>query len=146
VLISWVKSRCISAFSFIINFFLDITPCIIIYSCTCWVPTISVLNLTISPFYTNLLLRRWWRVGILRRGALDLRCPGCCSCGVMESFNVLFHKRVALVFRDIIYVINILYSWHLALWEHFWSMCMEQIILGTHVMSTWFWHKNRVWH
>jgi hypothetical protein len=39
-----------------------------------------------------------------------MRFPGCCSCGVMESFIVLFHKRVVLVFRDFIYVINILYS------------------------------------
>jgi hypothetical protein len=39
-----------------------------------------------------------------------MRCLGCCSCGVMESSVVLFHMRVVLVFRDIIYVINILYS------------------------------------
>jgi hypothetical protein len=36
--------------------------------------------------------------------------PGYCSCGVLESSAVPFHKIVALVFRDIIYVINILYS------------------------------------
>jgi hypothetical protein len=28
------------------------------YYCTCRVPTISVLNLAIFPFYSNLLLRR----------------------------------------------------------------------------------------
>jgi hypothetical protein len=33
---------------------------IIIY-CTCWVPTLSVLNLAISPCSTNLLLRSWMR-------------------------------------------------------------------------------------
>jgi hypothetical protein len=38
-----------------------------------------------------------------------MRYPGCCSCGVMEYSSVLFHKRVILVFRDIIYVINILF-------------------------------------
>jgi hypothetical protein len=38
-----------------------------------------------------------------------VRYPGCCFCGVMESFAIPFRKRVALVFRDIIYVINILY-------------------------------------
>jgi hypothetical protein len=37
-------------------------------------------------------------------------CPNCCSCGVMESSVVPFRKRVVLAFRDIIYVINILYS------------------------------------
>jgi hypothetical protein len=39
-----------------------------------------------------------------------MRWPGCCSYGDMESFAVSFHKRVIFVFRDIIYVINILYS------------------------------------
>jgi hypothetical protein len=39
-----------------------------------------------------------------------MRCPGCYSCGVIESSIVLLHKRVVLVLRDIIYVINILYS------------------------------------
>jgi hypothetical protein len=39
-----------------------------------------------------------------------LRYPGCYSYGVMESFVVLLRKRVVLVFIDINYVINILYS------------------------------------
>jgi hypothetical protein len=39
-----------------------------------------------------------------------MRYPGCCSCGVMESSAILLHKRVILVFRDIIYIIFILYS------------------------------------
>jgi hypothetical protein len=39
-----------------------------------------------------------------------MRCPGCCSCGVMESFVVPFYERVSLAFSDIIYVTNILYS------------------------------------
>jgi hypothetical protein len=39
-----------------------------------------------------------------------MRYPGCCSCGVMKSFAVPFHKRVTLVFRDIIYVIDMFYS------------------------------------
>jgi hypothetical protein len=38
-----------------------------------------------------------------------VRCPDCYSCGAMESSIVSFHKRAILVFRDIIYVINILY-------------------------------------
>jgi hypothetical protein len=38
-----------------------------------------------------------------------MRYPGCSSFGVMESSAVPFHERVILVFRDIIYVINILY-------------------------------------
>jgi hypothetical protein len=39
-----------------------------------------------------------------------MRYPGCHSCGVIESSTVLFHKRDTLVLRDIIYVINTLYS------------------------------------
>jgi hypothetical protein len=35
---------------------------------------------------------------------------GCRSCGVMESSAIPFRLRVILVFRDIIYVIIILYS------------------------------------
>jgi hypothetical protein len=73
-----------------------------------------------------------------------MRCPSCCSCGAMESFVVPFCKRDVIVFRDIIYVINILYSRHLVIYEHFWSMCVEKMILGTHAMSTWFCLPNRV--
>jgi hypothetical protein len=73
-----------------------------------------------------------------------MRYPGCCSYGVLESFAILFCKRVVLVFRDIIYVINILYLWHLVIYVHFLSICVEQLILGIHTMSTWFCLQNRV--
>jgi hypothetical protein len=119
--------------------------CISFISCTCWVPTICVLNLAIFSYYSNLLLRRQRWTGILRRGVLDLRYPSCCSRGVIESSDVLFYKRIILVFRDIIYVINILYSWHLAIYEHFMSVCVEQLILDIHTMSTWFFLQNWVW-
>jgi hypothetical protein len=36
--------------------------------------------------------------------------PGCRSCGVMESSAVSLWLRVVIVFRDISYVIIILYS------------------------------------
>jgi hypothetical protein len=72
-------------------------------------------------------------------------CPGCHSCGVMESSIILLRLRVILVFRDIIYVIIVFYLWHLVISEHFLSVCVEQLILGIHTMNTWFWHKNRVW-
>jgi hypothetical protein len=32
----------------------------------------------------------------------------------------------------------------LVIYEHFLSVCVEQLILGIHTMSTWFWHKNQV--
>jgi hypothetical protein len=72
-------------------------------------------------------------------------CPGCCSCRVIEPSTVLFRMRLILVFRYIIFVINILYSWHLIICEHFLSVCVEQLILGIHMMSTWFCLQNRVW-
>jgi hypothetical protein len=30
--------------------------------------------------------------------------------------------------------------------EHFWSVGLEQLIMGIYLMSTWFWHKNQVRH
>jgi hypothetical protein len=36
--------------------------------------------------------------------------PDYCFCGVMEYYVVPFCKSVVFVFRDIIYIINILYS------------------------------------
>jgi hypothetical protein len=37
-------------------------------------------------------------------------CPGCRSYGVMESSAISLRLRVIIVFRDIIFVIIILYS------------------------------------
>jgi hypothetical protein len=54
-----------------------------------------------------------------------MHCPGCYSCGVLESSAVPFCKRVILVFVDIIYVINIVYLLHLVICEHFWYVCVE---------------------
>jgi hypothetical protein len=52
-----------------------------------------------------------------------MRYPSCYSYGIIESFAILFCKKVALVFSDIVYVINILYLRHLAICEHFMSVC-----------------------
>jgi hypothetical protein len=49
---------------------------------------------------------------------------------VLWSLPPFHFERVVLVFRDIIYVINIPYSWHLVICEHFCSICVEQLILG----------------
>jgi hypothetical protein len=127
--------------------YLVTTLCISYSSCTCCVPTISVLNHAIFPYYSNLLLRRRRWTGIIWRGVLGYvlsRLPFLWCYGVFRCF-IPFRMRAALVFRDIIYVINIFYSSHLAICEHFWSVCMEQLILGIQMMSTWFRHKNRVW-
>jgi hypothetical protein len=56
----------------------------------------------------------------------------------METSAILFSMRVVIVFRDIIYVINILYLGHLVICEHFLSVCVKQFILGIHMMSTQF--------
>jgi hypothetical protein len=63
----------------------------------------------------------------------------------MESSVVSLCLRVVLVFRDIIYVIIILYSWQLVIREHFWPYVWNNWSWVMHTMSTWFWHKNRVW-
>jgi hypothetical protein len=47
-----VKYRCISAFH-ALQLYLVITLAYHFYSCTCWVPTISVLNLANFPCYSD---------------------------------------------------------------------------------------------
>jgi hypothetical protein len=135
--------------AFLLMILLQFYPCYYLalsfYSCTCWVPTISVLNLDISPCRTKSLLRRWRWTGILRWGVRDYALPDCCSYGVLESSAIPFDMRVVLVFKDIIYIINILYSWHLVICDHFLCTCVEQLILGIHTMITWFCLQNQAW-
>jgi hypothetical protein len=64
----------------------------------------------------------------------------------MESSAIPFHLRVIIVFRDIIYVIIILYSWILIIYEHFWLYIWNNWSWVIHMISTWFWHENRIWH
>jgi hypothetical protein len=120
--------------------------CISFIYYTCWVPTISVLNLAIFLCFSNLLLRRRRWTGIPWRGVLGYvlsRLPFLWCYRVFRYF-ILF--RVILVFKDIIYVIIILYTHDIWLsvstfghmWNN-WSWVM-------HTMSTQFWHKNRVCH
>jgi hypothetical protein len=77
--------------------------------CTCWVPTISVLNLAIFPCYSNLLLRRRRWIVILRRGVLGYMLPQLLFLWFYRVFRYSVSLRVVLVFKDIIYVIIILY-------------------------------------
>jgi hypothetical protein len=44
---------------------------------------------------------------------------------VLRSLSLFHFARVVLVFKDIIYIINIHYLWHLAICEYFMSMCVE---------------------
>jgi hypothetical protein len=87
-------------------------------------------TLLFPPCYSNLLLRRrrwtrilWW--GVI--GCALPRLPFLWSYGVICCSVSL---RVNVVFRDNSHVIIILYSWHLVIYEPFWSICMEQLILG----------------
>jgi hypothetical protein len=100
--------RCISTYSL-----MHYLPCLYIYMsfiyCTCWVSTISVLNLAIFRCYSNLLLirRRWTR--ILWRGVLGYVLPQLPFIWCYGVFHCSISLRVILVFKDIIYIIIIRY-------------------------------------
>jgi hypothetical protein len=85
---------------------LQLYPCyylaLAFYSCTCWVPTISVLKLPIFPWCTNLLLKRWrWLWRILRRWVLGYALP---------QLLFLWHYGV--------FFCSISQESHLSLWRH----------------------------
>jgi hypothetical protein len=88
-------------------------PCHYLYIsfiyCTCLVPTISVLNLVIFPWYSNLLLRRRRWIGILWWGVLGYVLPRLLFLWCYGVFRCSVLLRVILVFKDTIYVIIILY-------------------------------------
>jgi hypothetical protein len=106
-----IEESCKGAFLLIL--LLQFYPCYYIalsfYSCTYWVPTISVLNLTIFSCYSNLLLRRRGWTGILRWGVLGYMLPRLLFLWCYGVFRCFVLLRVVLVFKDIIYVIIILY-------------------------------------
>jgi hypothetical protein len=95
--------------------------------------------------YSNLLLK--WRswTGILWRGVLCYVLPRFLFLWGYGVFRCSISLRVIIVFRDITYVIIILYSWRLVIYEHFWPYVWNNWSLVMHTMSTWFWHKNWVW-
>jgi hypothetical protein len=114
-------------------------------SCTWWVPTISVLNLAIFPRYSNLLLRRRGWIGILWRGVLGYVLPWLSFLWCYGVFRCSVPLKIIIVFRYTIFIIIILYSWHLVICEHFWPYVWNNWSWVMHTMSTWFWYKNRVW-
>jgi hypothetical protein len=134
---------------FCLSFLLQFYPCCYLalsfYSCTCWIPTISVLNLAIFPWYSNLLLRRRGWTGILRWGVLGYVLPRLSFLWCYGVFRCFVPLRIIIVFRDTFYgIIIILYSWHLDICEHFWLYVWNNWSWVMHTMSTWFLCKNRV--
>jgi hypothetical protein len=124
--------------AFLLTILFQFYPCYYLalsfYSYTCWVPTISVLNLSIFRYYSNQLLRRRRWTGILWWGVLGYvlpRLPFLWSYGV---FCCSVSLRVNIVFRDIWLSVNTI---GLYVCNH-WSWIM-------HMMCTWCWHKNQVW-
>jgi hypothetical protein len=114
-----------------------------LFYCTCWVPTISVLNLAISPSYSNLLLRRRRWIGIPRRGVWGYVLPQLPLLWCYGVFRYFILLRVILVFKDFIYVIMYtLYSWHLVIYEHSCPYVWNNWFWVMHMMSTQFWHKT----
>jgi hypothetical protein len=123
ILVLIIGESCIGAVLLIL--LLQFYPCYYLalsfYSCTCWVQTISVLNLAIFPCYSNMLLRRRWWTGILRWGVLGYVLHRLSFLWCYGVFRYSIPLRVIIVFRDTIYrIINILYLWHLVICEHFW--------------------------
>jgi hypothetical protein len=102
------KCRCIFAYClmpYLLWYYLYIW---FIY-CTSGVLTICVLNLAIFPCYSNLLLRRRRWTEILRFGVLGYALPRLLFLWCYGVFHCSVLLRVILVFKDIIYVITILY-------------------------------------
>jgi hypothetical protein len=109
------------------------------YSCTCWVSIISILNLAIFFFYSNLLLRSWRRFGVLRYGVLGERLlpvdclwsyvvfPLLCFNSVRLSLllKILFHNKYYIL-------------WHWLLCIYFLYDMWENLIPETHTMLIWF--------
>jgi hypothetical protein len=110
ILVLIIGESCIGAFLLIL--FLQFYPCYYLalsfYSCTCRVPTISVLNLAIFLFYSNLLLRRRGWIRILQRGVLGYVLPRLSFLWCYGVFRYSVRLRVIIVFRDTIYVIIII--------------------------------------
>jgi hypothetical protein len=112
ILVLIIEELSIGAFlhTILLNFYPCYYIALLFYPYTCWVLIISVLNFVIFLCYSNLLLRRrryirilWWRV----LGYVLLWLP------FLWSYEI-FHCSVSLIviifFRDITYVIIILYS------------------------------------
>jgi hypothetical protein len=125
-------SRCISAYNLITALPYYYTLHIILF-----LHLLSINHKCTQPCYFPLLykpiaqkVKMDWNF-LMRSSRLAL--PRLISCGLW-SLPLFCLVRVVLVLRDIIYVIIILYLWHLAICEHFISVC---------VWNTWSWTHMR---
>jgi hypothetical protein len=110
VLIINESSVCAFLLTSLCHIYIFITVIYPLFYCTCWVPTINVLNLGIFPYHSNLLLRRRTWTVILRRWVLGYVLPRLPFLWCYEVFRCSVSLRVILVFKDIIYVIIIHYT------------------------------------
>jgi hypothetical protein len=147
ILVLIIGESSIGAFllTILLQFYLYYYLALLFYPYTYWVPTISVLNFVIFLCYSNMLLRRRC-TGILRRRVLAYVLPRLLFLWSYGVFHCSILLRVVIVFKDITYVIILLYSWYLVIYEHFWPYVWNNWSWIMHTMNTWFWHKNRVWH
>jgi hypothetical protein len=109
-------------------------PCIIILS----LHLLSTNHKCTQPYYFPLLLKP------AAQKEMDWNSSTRIS-RLHVALVALVSLWVIVVFRDIIYVIIILYSWHLDICEHFWPYVWNNWSWVMCTMSTWFWHKNWVW-
>jgi hypothetical protein len=124
---------CISAYPFITVLSL-LLPCIAIL----FLHLLSTNHKCTQPCNFFLLLRRRGWTGILWWGVLGYvlsRLPFLWCYGV---FRCSVPLRAVIVFRDTIYAIIIVYSWHLVICEHFCPYVWNNWSWVMHMMSTWF--------
>jgi hypothetical protein len=135
---------CISAYS-LMPYISLLLPYISFISCTCWVPTISVLNLAIFPCHSNLLLRRRRWTGIPQRGVLGYASPRLPFLWLWSLPLFRFAESRLSLYGHQLCNNYTLYFWHLVICKHFWPYVWNNWSWVMHTMSTRFWHKNRVW-
>jgi hypothetical protein len=133
---------CFSAYNLITTLSLLLCLAYHIIFHTCWVSTISILNLA------KLMLRSWIRVvGVLRWVILEASdYPRSISCGIVVPFHCCILERFVLVFWRQYYCKSLYYvllHWLFYIYFLF-DMC-ENLFLGIHNMSIRFWFKNWVW-
>jgi hypothetical protein len=83
--------------------YLVITLCISFIFCTCWVPTIIVVNLAIFPSHSNLLLRSWRRLWskliwcsrwVIASGQLHVELWCLSTAMLLRVFDLVYYKTL----------------------------------------------------